>query len=81
MVTAVVKRERCRSTGKVSFPTYQQAADRLLVIMLSPTGSAYRPVRVTDRCHSCDGYHLTSKSGKPWRSGKQTTARRRKKRG
>ena len=73
----MARRERCRGTGKVIFTTYDEAFRRLGEIGLLPGGGFYRPTQVTRRCQSCDGYHLSSKPNKPWRSGKQTVPRRR----
>lgn len=77
----MAQRERCRGTGKVIFATYDEAFQRLGEIGMLPGASFYRPTQVTRRCQSCDGYHLSSKPNKPWRSGKQTVARRNAKKG
>jgi hypothetical protein len=74
-------RERCAGTGKVKFSSYGEAARRLLEISMAPGEGYYRPVQVTPRCPSCDAYHLSSKSAKPWHTGKQTRARRSRRKG
>ncbi len=76
----MAQRERCRSTGKVQFLTYYEAARRLFEIAMLPGSNVYRPVQVTPRCPSCDCYHLSSKPAKKWNTGKQTRARRTSKR-
>lgn len=81
MVSAVAERMCCRGTGKVIFLSYDDAFRRLVEISMTPGDNFYRPTQVTRRCQGCDGYHLSSKPNKPWRTGKQTVPRRRKKGG
>ncbi len=75
---------RCSRTGKAKFATYDKALKELARIAAKPMDGTvrdhYRPCAVIS-CSSCDGFHLTSKSPKPWtRAGRGTAARQHGKR-
>lgn len=58
------------STGKVWFPTEDDARARLAEVYgTSHTGRPYGPIDVHP-CRKCRGWHLTAKPSKPWKHGK-----------
>ncbi|WP_372672676.1 hypothetical protein [Amycolatopsis kentuckyensis] len=65
----------CPKGHRLRFDTEQAALDRLAEIQDAPPdpNRLYSPVYARE-CRSCGGYHLTSKPGKPWRSGKTPRA-------
>jgi hypothetical protein len=65
-------KENTCSTGKRRFSDSRAAYRRLDQIQQGPRDSInalYTPVGVVS-CPKCGGFHLTSKIGKRWRSGK-----------
>ncbi len=65
------------TTGKVRFPTREAAQGRLKTILETTPVSdlGYQPTGVL-RCPQCGGFHLTSESGKPRKTGKRRPDRR-----
>lgn len=61
------------STGKWRFTTRRRAEKRLAEIHEQPLtiDRLYWPTGVI-RCNKCGGFHLTSNSGKQWKTGKQS---------
>jgi hypothetical protein len=55
---------------KVAFRSKQDALDRLRAIVESPDSSRLYAPNAVVSCKRCECWHLTSKNGKPWRSGK-----------
>lgn len=73
------EREWCATAARVRFPSLR-AAEAELEKMRTTQGLNWGAWRVRPLCQHCNGYHLTSKNGKPWASGKEGSKNPRRRR-